>query len=212
MNRVYKYMHLDYLKDALDYGAYASKLSDVNDPYEKVGIENINCYGIVCMTNSPKKMLLWSYYVKHIGCCVEFDLPSQFKPYVNKVKYDKKLNERYEMNIPEIIESLGHKGAEWKHENEYRAIYYSEMAGNSDLWAKKEDTDDVFLRLPVKSVCFGIYAHKSEDYVQSLKLIMKYNEKKENNINIKKVKISPQKYELIDDKQFNIIEELKKYE
>ncbi len=49
MNTLYKYMKLEYLKDALYYGVRASSLKKVNDPYEGEGIENPDKYRIVCL-------------------------------------------------------------------------------------------------------------------------------------------------------------------
>ena len=62
---IYKYMKLGNLADALNYGVHASVIEDVNDPYEWEGIDNPQLFRIACMTNSDKKMLLWSYYVNH---------------------------------------------------------------------------------------------------------------------------------------------------
>lgn len=211
MSSIYKYMRMEYLQDALEYGAHASKFGEVNDPYEREGIENPDIFRIACMTNSPKRMLLWAYYVNHRGCCVEFDVPEDVEAIIEKVSYDENLADRAEMGIAEIIEALKHKGKEWEHENEYRAIYYAPNENNSSVWIEKGSSTNVFLRLPVKSVTFGIYAHKNDGYTDAIELILDYNKRTGKKVLIQKVKKSPSMYKLIEDKQYDITSELKKY-
>lgn len=211
MASIYKYMSLNYLQDALDYGVYCSPITEVNDPYECEGIDNPEFYRIACMTNSSKKMLLWSYYINHRGCCVEFSIPKEFEKKIKKVKYDEDFVMRNELSIEQVIETLTHKGAEWSHENEYRAVYYSPDVNDDYIWIEKMNSGHIFLRLPVKAVCFGIYSHKEERYIESIKMILEYNKIHRSNVLIQKVKKSPIRYELVEDKQFNIKAELKKY-
>lgn len=211
MTSIYKYMDLIYLKDALEYGVHGSKFNEVNDPYEGEGIENPNNYRIACMTNSPIKMLLWAYYVNHRGCCVEFDVPERFNSLIEKVKYDEDFADRTEMSILGVIDALKHKGKEWEHENEYRSIYYAPDVVDSSIWIEKGSSTNIFLRLPVKSVTFGIDAHKNDGYVDAIELIIDYNKRTGNNVLIHKVKKSPNKYKLIEDRQYDINSEVKKY-
>lgn len=211
MSSIYKYMKLKHLQDALEYGVHASKFGEVNDPYEGEGIENPDDFRIACMTNSPRKMLLWAYYVNHRGCCVEFDMLENVDSIIKKVKYEEELADRAEMSMPEIIESLWHKGKEWEHENEYRAVYYVPNEANSAVWIEKGNSTNVFLKLPVKSVTFGINSQKDDSYVDAIELICEYNKKTGSEILIQKVKKSPSKYELIDNKQFDVKSELRKY-
>lgn len=207
---IYKYMRLEYLSDALYYGVHASGMKEVNDPYEFNCVENSDNYRIACMTNSNRKMLLWAYYVKHMGCCVEFQVPDKFMDIIKKVKYDTEFIERSELSIDEIIEQLGHKGSEWSHENEYRAIYYAPYNRGNDLWVNKGESNNIFLKLPVKSVCFGLHSAEDSRYRESLALIKEYQKQTGQKIEVKKVKISSLKYELIENKQFDYITELER--
>ena len=207
---IYKYMKLEYLLESLKYGVYCSKITEVNDPYECEGIENPEYYRIACMTNSNKKMLLWSYYVNHRGCCVEFEVPKGYEHILKEVIYDDSFISREELSLDEIKESLYHKGKEWKHENEYRAVYYNPECKKDTIWKRK--AGNVFLGLPVVSVCFGILSHKEEDYAASIKNILEYNDKFKKNIKIQKLKLAFNRYELIYDRQLNVEAEIKKYE
>lgn len=204
-------MNLKYLQDALEYGVHASKFGEVNDPYEGEGIDNPDDFRIACMTNSPRKMLLWAYYVNHRGCCVEFDVPDNAESIIEKVKYDEELADRAEMSISEIIEVLKHKGKEWEHENEYRSIYYAPNEKNSPVWIEKGSSTNIFMKLPVKSVTFGLNSQKDASYIDAIELIFEHNKKTGSNVFIQKVKKSPSKYELIDNKQFDVNAELRKY-
>lgn len=115
------------------------------------------------------------------------------------------------MDILEIIDILKHKGSEWTHENEYRAVYYAPEVKDSLAWIEKESSSNIYLRLPVKSVTFGVNSHKDDDYVDAIECILDFNRKNGTNVLINRVKKSLDKYELIDNKQFDVNAELKKY-
>ena len=208
---IYKYMELKYVQAALEYGAYASKLDEVNDPYERDGIENMDHFRIVCMTRAYKQMLMWSYYVKHKGCCIEFDIPEEYQSIIEGVKYRKFLPDRTEMGIDDIIESLKHKGSEWKYEKEYRAVYYSQRDKKSDKWTENPERREVFLKLPVKAVYFGACSQRDDMYAEALSSIMNYNDRTNNKVKIRKLKISSKKYQLINDEQFDEKLEIERY-
>lgn len=203
-------MSLEFLSDALHYGVHASSIEEVNDPYEFNCVENADNYRIACMTISNRKMLLWAYYTKHMGCCVEFNVPDEIKSIIRQVHYDTEFVERAELTVEEIIEQLGHKGNEWSHENEYRAIYYEPWNRGDVSWVHKRNSNDIFLKLPVKSVCFGLHSSMDLKYGESLSLLNEYQVQTGQKIEVKKVRISPRKYELIENKQFDFSTELRR--
>lgn len=59
---IYKYMKLEYINDAIQHDVYASKLEEVNGPYEFEGIKHPEKFRICIMTNSLRTMLMWSHY------------------------------------------------------------------------------------------------------------------------------------------------------
>lgn len=83
--------------------------------------------GIFSMTGNPNNILMWSYYTKHKGFCVEYDITDfpfkYFGPF--PVNYQKQLEP---VSIKKIGISLGvlmqsnlkFKG--WEHENEWRLL------------------------------------------------------------------------------------------
>ncbi len=203
---LYKYTSLKYLQDALEYGVYAAKLDQVNDPYEGHDIEYMDKYRVVCLTGSDKAMLLWAYYVQHRGCCIEYYTPDDYSRVIHKVGYTDSFFNRREMNGAEIIESLYHKGKEWEHENEFRAVYYETRDGKKDYWRRIGDR--VFFQLKIKSITFGVLSHEDQMYFDSLRLINKLANDGNPGIEIKKLIKSNDRYQLILDKQYDIQHEL----
>lgn len=198
---LYQYMDLQYLSSCFENGVYASRLEKVNDPYEGLGIEYPNQYRICCMTKSPLKMLMWAYYVSHRGCCIGFDVGSHFQ----RVQYTDALQPHEEMNSAEIILSLYKKGREWKHEEEYRAVYY-EPEGDIDLWNVIDD--EVYFKAPVVSVTFGLTVETNPGYLEALEYL---RDSGKSNVEYSKCKPKKGQYQLYKDKQFNIDQEIKKW-
>lgn len=157
------------------------------------------------MTTSNKRMLMWAYYVNHMGCCVEFD--TRHLDGIRKVEYKKRLIRHEELGNEDIVESLYYKGYEWKHENEYRRVYYRPSA-NDNTW--KRVGDDVFLRAPVKSITFGYASESDIKYQEILEYLLEYNNSHERTIDVRKCKLNQTKYQLDFEKQFDIELELER--
>ena len=199
---LYKYTSMDFIESCIKNGVYASKIDVVNDPFESAGVKYPHLYRICCLTNSPKKMLLWAYYTNHQECCVEFDVSTIDTSLLRPVEYDDTFSSHTGMSLDEVYSSLYRKGKEWKHENEFRAVYY-EKNNVSSYW--KKDGDCVFLRAKVKSVTFGLFSDRDlPRYKKALEILIKYEIEK------KKCRLKGNKYALEDDRQFDLEIELEK--
>ena len=133
---LFKYTELQYIPSCIESGIYASRLDNINDPFEGNGVKYPDHYRVVCLTKSSHKMLMWAYYGNHRGCCVEFDVSNISG--VRKIEYIKKFINRENMNTDEVIDSLYKKGYEWKNENEYRLVYYEPNAEET-IWKRVKD-------------------------------------------------------------------------
>lgn len=207
---LYKYTSMEYIEDAIRYGVYASRLGDLNDPYEYNGIVYIEDYRVCCMTTSSAKMLMWAYYGYHRGCCIKYDVSGIISDYpglIRKVDYTDILRTSHrEMNSKELYDNLYRKSKEWKQENEYRAVKHLDK--NEDAWNLYENK--VFLKAKVKQIIFGVeVSSEPEKYFDALKTIHDYN-LKDCNIEVKKMYVKPDKYELKFDPQYDYLRELSK--
>lgn len=197
---LFQYMKLQCLTSCFENGVYASKLQNVNDPYEGFGISYPDQYRICCMTKSNLKMLMWAYYVNHNGCCVGFEVGNGFEP----VTYSDSFTPHAEMENEEIISSLYTKGKEWSHEEEYRAVYYRPTA-DPLLWLIKDE--NIYYRANVVSVTFGLTAEYNSEYMKTLRFLKSYK-----SIECSKCKLKNGQYQLYKDKQFNIDLEIDRIE
>ncbi len=212
--KLYKYTSMEYLRQALYYGPHASSLNQVNDPYEAVGIRYPERYRICCLTNSDLKMLLWAYYVNHRGCVIEYDMSNIINndnDLIKKVDYEESLRTPHvEMSQEEVFFSLCRKSKEWDYENEYRAVYYQENA-NLECWAI-DNGGEVYLKAIPTKVVFGLYAHLSENYYSSLRIIREYNDSLKDDsregVSVEKCILDQNMYKLLRDRQFNYLLEL----
>ena len=194
---LYKYTSLKYIKSCFEYGVFASTLNNVNDPYEVYGIDYPDEYRICCMTKKAYMPLMWAYYGNHQGCCIGFEIPNDSG--FRAIQYLKKFENHDKMNNSEIIDSLYHKGYEWKHEKEYRAVYYSEKHDNRWCIVGK----NVFFRAKVKSVILGYRSQLANEYRETLEYL------KEQDVEISKCKLKNNRYEFYSNRQFDINLELK---
>lgn len=203
--KVYKYTRLEFIESSIENGIYASRLDQVNDPYEEEGIVNCDDYRICCVSLSSRQMLLWSYYNQHYGCTIQFEVPDgSFVP----VEYTETFETRRYSNASEIKTSLLQKGKEWEHEKEYRAVYYSKDIDNS-MWRIVGDNffyDDA----TVTRVTFGALAYKSEHYMAAINYLIEYNKTATKKIEVKKLILRNDRYELVNDNQFDYLDEGKK--
>ena len=215
IEKLAKYTSLKYIENAINYGIYASHITAVNDPFENEGVKYPDEYRICCMTNSAKQMIMWAYYTNHRGCLIEYDVSHCIELHndlIRPVKYEESLrNSRYEMTPAEVFESLYTKSKEWKHENEYRAAYYSESA-DENIWTIVDG--EVYLKAKVTKIVFGLFAEKDEKYICVLRKLREINQSREMNsiplIEVTKCRLNRNNYGLTEDKQFDYIKELKR--
>lgn len=200
----HKYTKLEHIGDAIRFGVYASRLKDLNDPYEFDGILYPDDYRVCSMSSAPLKMLMWSHYATHRGCRIDFEVPDTMNGLVRKVRYDNYFTPHEELDPEQIIESLYSKGKEWEYEDEVRAVWNRKTT--DDYWAENEGK--VFLNVPVKSVAFGLFAEKSNEYANTLRLIEQYNREREVPIEVKKVRLKTGQYQLMEDRQFDYRKDL----
>ena len=197
---LYKYTSMDFIESCIKNGIYASKIDAVNDPFESEGVKYPHLYRICCMTNSPKRMLLWAYYTNHKECCVEFDVSSVVPSLIRPVDYVDSFSPHINMSLEEVFSSLYRKGKEWKHENEFRAVYYTK---NNDRSNWKADGDNVYLKATVRSVTFGLFSDRDlPRYKKALETLIYHG------IEGKKCRLKNNKYALEDDRQFDLETEL----
>lgn len=201
INTLYKYTKSEYLSKCLKFGVYASRLDDLNDPYEKKGIEDVDKYRVACMTKSYKKMLMWSYYTNHKGICIAYKIDDVSRNYIKKVKYNYKLANRRYLTVGEIKEDLLKKGKDWKHELEYRAVYFSD--DKDGMW-KRDGKINIYLKLPVRKIIVGCETSE-HDLSETIKTVKEFNQKNGTNIIVSRLIMSDDKHELVEDKQFDFI-------
>ncbi len=198
---LYKYTSLNYLESCILDGVYAAPIEDVNDPFECDGITYPNLYRICCLTSSSRHMLLWAYYANHKECCVEFDVSNIDPNILRKVDYVESFTSHSDMSMDEVYMSLYRKGKEWQHEKEYRAVYYKN--DRNSIW--RINGNNVFLKVPVKSVMFGLFADRDlVRYKLALDTLKRYN------IEGRRCKLRNNKYEIEDNRQFNVDAELER--
>lgn len=200
---LFKYTGLQFIRSCVEDGIFASRLDNINDPFEGKGIRYPNRYRVVCLTESPYRMLMWAYYGNHRGCCVEFDMEGIRG--IQQVDYIKEFLVHEDMSTEEVIESLYKKGNEWSHEKEHRLVYY-EPTADKRIW--KRIGENVFLIAPVKQIIFGYACEMDEQYPEMLEYISKYNTNHDKTIKVTKCRLKNTQYRLEEDKQFDIIAEL----
>ncbi len=200
INKLYKYTKAEYLESCLKNGVYASKLEELNDPYEKKGIVDPDQFRVVCMTNSNRKMLMWSYYTMHKGICIEYKVDDTVRNLLKPVKYVSKAYNRKFLSNKEIIADLGIKGREWRHELEFRAVFHTDDM--NPVWKRIPGSDDVFLALPVSKVIAGCEISET-DLEDVVKAVSKYNKTSGSSVKIERLILKDDRHELAVDKQFD---------
>ena len=197
--KLYKYTSVEYVRSAIENGIFASELTSFNDPYEYEGIDYLEDYRACCLTKSPLKMLMWSYYGNHQGCCIEFEVPNNVD-IVKDVTYTKDYYKHSDMSGDEIFYNLYKKAYEWKHENETRIAYYAPKA-DKKLW--KVIDKNVFFRAPVLKVMFGMRTDVNANNVKRLLAFLKeMNDKNDVNIQVMKCMLDNKRYALKENKLF----------
>lgn len=197
--KLYKYTSVDYVRSAIENGIFASELTSFNDPYEYEGIDYLEDYRACCLTGSPLKMLMWSYYGNHLECCIEFEVPDNVD-IVKNVEYTKDYYQHRDMTGEEIRYNLYKKAHEWRHENEIRIAYYAPIA-DKKLW--KVIGNNVFFKATVSKVMFGMRTDENADNVQRLLVFLKeMNHKNDANIQVVRCMLDNTRYALKENKQY----------
>lgn len=206
-----KFTKLEFIQSAIEYGAYASPLSGLNDPYEQEGIKYPGLYRVCCLTSAKWKMLMWAHYTSHYGCRIDFSFDQSTSNLLDEVAYVNEFISHRELSSSEVASSLKTKGAEWSYEKEIRAVWVEGEGTNA--WAKNSD-GDIFLRGKVKQITFGIRSGTAKEYLDTLKYLRNVNEgmDEEDRIEIAKCQLSADRYELQRDKQFNYLREIESIE
>lgn len=204
MSTLFKYTLSEHIQSCVENGVYASRLDNINDPYEARDVRYQEQYRVVCLTSSSQQMLMWAYYGNHKGCCIEYDVTGIDG--IQKVNYIRDFISRENMTTDEVIKSLYCKGNEWNHENEHRIVYH---AGTTDETLWNHVGDDIFLIAPVKSIIFGIAADLDYKYIEALEYLREYNKLHQPVIQVSKCKLMSDKYQLELDKQFDLDSEIK---
>ena len=93
-NPIYKYTKIKHVIDSIKYGIYASKIKELNDPYEYYEVLNKDNFIICCLTKSNNSKLMWSHYGdSHKGCMLKIDTQDSYLKENNVLKnvnYDSK--------------------------------------------------------------------------------------------------------------------------
>lgn len=212
-----KFTQLKYIQSAIEYGAFASPIDSLNDPYEWQGIRYPDSLRVCCLTSAPFKMLMWSHYAKHEGCRIDFAFDEQCNRILKHVTYTDKFVDHATLGKRELVGCLFIKGAEWKYEDEIRAVWQKGSATqerNDNLWIK-DFSNNIFLRGAVRRITFGLFSERlQEDYLNSLKVIERANQARNNDAQIEvcKCRMKNGSYQLTYDKQFDYLEELSRLE
>ena len=152
---------------------------------------------------------MWSHYANgHRGCSIKISLPDDYgsnECVLRRVNYTSKLIDRQLLKDDELAESLYIKDKKWDYELEVRAVYYK---GNSHLPCWKKYRNNVFLKATITQIDFGCFSHYDPHYLDALIAIRDYNANHKDQIEVRKYKMSDQKYEFVIDKEFKYMDEI----
>lgn len=149
--RVFHFLNHQFgLKDIRERRLKVSRITDLNDPFEFLGVELSNrSYrrglqkvkaklsegnGLLCFTKDWHNPVLWGHYAdKHRGLCLGFDVPDEN---LGQVSY---VNTRFqwppELDKPFVKRLLFTKFAHWSYEDEYRAYVSLDQPENGLYYA-----------------------------------------------------------------------------
>lgn len=202
-----KFTKIDYLESAIVNGVRASELASLNDPYEWAGVRYPELFKVCCLSKAKFKMLMWSHYATHCGCRIDFEIPDEYCDLVRDVEYTDHFTQHADMANEELRESLYQKGAEWKYEEEIRAVWCGDL--NDNRWIETED--GVFLKAQVVRVTFGLFADDQGDkYKDALSFIANHNDACDETslIEVHKCRMKNAQYQLAYDSQYDYKKEL----
>ena len=101
MSTLFKYTLSEHIQSCVENGVYASRLDNINDPYEARDVRYQEQYRVVCLTSSSQQMLMWAYYGNHKGCCIEYDVTGIDG--IQKVNYIRDFISRENMTTDETL-------------------------------------------------------------------------------------------------------------
>lgn len=208
---LYKYTRLEFVNSTLNNGIFASKIDSLNDPYECENIfaENDGDYRVVCLSRSRNKKLMWSHYANgHRGCSIKIAIPEDYGKSdcpLKRVQYTGKYVPRNNLDMREIVGSLYTKDKKWDYELEVRAVY-SDLNKTDNCWKKYRN--NVFYKASILQIDFGCFSHFDPHYLDALIAIRDYNANHKKKINVRKYKMSDQRYEFVIDNDFDYVNEI----
>jgi len=125
------------LKDLRERRLRVSRINDLNDPFEFIGIEKVSCsvknsvqmqkdvvanqFGVCCFSENWKNPVQWAHYAdKHKGICLGFDITSDE---LKKVEYVSELLKLEDFSGGSTIRRLCRtKYKHWEYEEEHRVF------------------------------------------------------------------------------------------
>ncbi|WP_240923611.1 DUF2971 domain-containing protein [Psychromonas sp. SA13A] len=136
--------------------------------------------GVLCLTEEPDNLLMWSHYAdSHQGFCVKFDTSNYFfnqKRTMEDDFYHLRKVEYIEQHPTKVIKSnvgvdlLLHKSDTWSHEKEWR---FCAVLHDSDMLIECADSDIHLFKYPkeiIKEIILG--ANASEELADKIKTII----------------------------------------
>lgn len=136
--RIYHFLNEQFgLKDLVERRLKISRIMELNDPFEFLGVELSNrnlrrvlketktelskTTGLICFSKNWTNPLLWGHYAdKHKGICLGFDIPDL---HLTKVDYvSARIPAPTVIDEPFMKGLLATKFEHWRYEEEYRAF------------------------------------------------------------------------------------------
>lgn len=214
-DRLYKYTEVKYIKSSLDYGIYAGKIIDLNDPYEAKDIKDSSVYRICSLTRSQNANLMWAHYANsHKGCSLQIKWSNYGakESLLKRVDYKNTyINRRELVSDEEIIESLYCKDDKWKDELEVRAVF-SKYSSSLNDWNVSEE-GLMFLKAQITAVNFGCMVDiNSSEYRDAINCIYEHNKNRSpgSKIRVQKMTMKDDQYRFVVDKNYSFDSELER--
>ena len=208
---LYKYTKLEFLESTIKNGIFASKIINLNDPYELRNVDKKK-FRVVCLTRSNNQKLMWSHYGNgHRGCCVQIEQLEEYGQkdcILKRITYSSNVNNKKNKSNDILQSPLYIKDKKWYKELEVRAVYDGQEK-NEKYWNKVGK--DIYFKSKIIQVSFGCLADTDEkNYLSALKAIKEYNDKSRKKIKVKKFKMSDDSFKFVYDKNYDYETELER--
>ncbi len=204
-DNIFNYTKLEYVSAMINYGIYASSVSNMNDPYESIDIDDPDDYRMICLSRSKNAKLMWSHYAdKHKGCLVQFTKPIEYGTtdfILRRVNYSSTYTSRKDHSPQDIVQLLYTKDGKWKHELEVRAVCHLPDI-DEKYWRRIGDA--VYFKAKVKRIYLGCLTDlQSLTYYELLDKVDRYNQDNpKNKIEIKRYRLSEEIFLLKLDERY----------